>query len=173
MFRKEIGERIIAARKGQHTTQRELSHRTGIAQAVLSKLEAGLMKPNTEYLHLIATALGLSIADLTPGRAGSKQSGPELKLVESQKPIAEQLFSLDAEMPKDQWPVGLEGFLERYGERERISRRERWYLTRMRYHAGPFLEIDDDFWLDNLSFWRNYLRRQDSPRPGPEGGTSG
>ena len=50
---------IIEARTAQHLTQKELSIRTGIDQAEISKLENGTRNPSIKLLQRLADGLGM------------------------------------------------------------------------------------------------------------------
>lgn len=54
----EIREEILALRRENHLTQKELSEKAGITQANLSNIEKGLSKPSIESLKKIADATG-------------------------------------------------------------------------------------------------------------------
>ena len=50
---------IIEARTSQHLTQKELSIKTGIDQAEISKLENGTRNPSIKLLQRLADGLGM------------------------------------------------------------------------------------------------------------------
>lgn len=56
-----IIQAMIDARKSQNLTQKELSARTGIAQADISKLENGNANPTIKMLQRLADGLGLNV----------------------------------------------------------------------------------------------------------------
>lgn len=60
----ELGERIRTLRKEKKVTLVELSKKTGVAQASLSRIETGIMKGTIESHKKIAEALGFSLAEL-------------------------------------------------------------------------------------------------------------
>ena len=53
----KVGEAVEAARKKKKVSQFELSQRTGIHQAEISKLERGISNPSVKTLERIAEAL--------------------------------------------------------------------------------------------------------------------
>jgi transcriptional regulator with XRE-family HTH domain len=163
-FRRKVGARLEAVRKARGVKQKDLARQTGISQPILSKLEGGRMKPNTEYLHLIATALGVSLGELTDldGPVTGPLARPTVELRPRPEPRVEPPAedAPGAEEPPEKWPPGLESFLERNTKKERISRRERWYLLQSRFKAEPWVVFDDRFWLKMLRFWRDYLNEQ-------------
>lgn len=55
---KEIRDAIIYARNEKEMTQSQLSSRTGLTQASISKIEKGLSKPSIDSLKKIADATG-------------------------------------------------------------------------------------------------------------------
>ena len=50
---------VTEARESQHLTQKELSEKTGIAQAEISKLENGTRNPSIKLLQRLADGLGM------------------------------------------------------------------------------------------------------------------
>lgn len=59
-----VGARLRGQRDSAGLTQIELSERTGIDQAVISRLERGKHRPRLDTLQKIAAALGISVAEL-------------------------------------------------------------------------------------------------------------
>ena len=56
-----IIQAMIDARKSSGLTQKQLSERTGIAQADISKLESGNANPSLKALQRLATGMGMKI----------------------------------------------------------------------------------------------------------------
>ena len=56
-----IIQAMIDARKGAGLTQKQLSERTGIAQADISKLENGSANPSLRTLRRLASGLGMKL----------------------------------------------------------------------------------------------------------------
>lgn len=56
-----IMQAMIDARKNSGLTQKQLSEKTGIAQADISKLESGNANPSLRTLHRIAAVMGMRI----------------------------------------------------------------------------------------------------------------
>ena len=52
---------IIDARKASGLTQKQLSERTGIAQADISKLESGNANPSLKTLRRLAAGMGMKV----------------------------------------------------------------------------------------------------------------
>ena len=52
---------IVEAREASHLTQKELSERTGIAQAEISKLENGSRNPSIKLLQRLAAGLRMNL----------------------------------------------------------------------------------------------------------------
>ena len=52
---------IITARKNSHLTQKELSERTGINQADISKIENGNANPSLKLLKRLAAGMGTAL----------------------------------------------------------------------------------------------------------------
>lgn len=57
----ELIRTIVKARVAKNITQKELSVKTGINQADISKLETGTRKPSLKILEKIADALDMAI----------------------------------------------------------------------------------------------------------------
>lgn len=56
-----IAQAMIDARKENGLTQKQLSERTGIAQADISKLERGNANPSLRTLQRLAAGMGMNI----------------------------------------------------------------------------------------------------------------
>lgn len=63
----KLGERIRQLRKEKKITLIEVSKKTGIAQATLSRIETGTMRGTVESHEKIADVLGISLAELYAG----------------------------------------------------------------------------------------------------------
>ena len=57
----DIIQAMIDARKTQNLTQKELSERTGITQADISRIEKGTRNPSLGMLKRLADGLGLQL----------------------------------------------------------------------------------------------------------------
>ena len=57
----DIIKALIEARTSQHLTQKELSRRTGINQADISKLENGTRNPTVNLLKRLADGMGMTL----------------------------------------------------------------------------------------------------------------
>ena len=57
----DIIQAMIDARKSQHLTQKELSLRTGITQADISRIENGSRNPSLNMLKKLASGLGMTL----------------------------------------------------------------------------------------------------------------
>ncbi len=55
----DIIQAMIDARNDQHITQKELSERTGITQADISRIENGTRNPSLSMIKRIADGLGM------------------------------------------------------------------------------------------------------------------
>jgi len=60
----QIGLRIRAARKSKGMTQSEVSRKTGLDQAYISRLENGTAEGNPAQIFAIARTIGVPIAQL-------------------------------------------------------------------------------------------------------------
>ena len=57
----DIIQAMISARNEQHMTQKELSERTGITQADISRIENGTRNPSLSMVKRIAEGLGMKL----------------------------------------------------------------------------------------------------------------
>lgn len=57
----DIIQAMIDARKNQHITQKELSERTGITQADISRIEKGIRNPSLEMVKRLCRGLGMRL----------------------------------------------------------------------------------------------------------------
>ena len=57
----DLIQAMIDARKKQHLTQKELSEKTGITQADISRIEKGLRNPSISMFKRLADGLGLQL----------------------------------------------------------------------------------------------------------------
>jgi ribosome-binding protein aMBF1 (putative translation factor) len=57
----DLIQAMIDARVNQNITQKELSARTGITQADISRIENGTRNPSLEMIKRIATGLGMQL----------------------------------------------------------------------------------------------------------------
>ena len=57
----DIIQAMIDARKSQNLTQKDLSDRTGITQADISRIEKGTRNPSLEMLKRLALGLGMQL----------------------------------------------------------------------------------------------------------------
>lgn len=70
----KIGTRIREIRKARKVTLVELSEKTGVAQATLSRIETGTMIGTVESHQRIAEALGIGLGELYQGVDGRTES---------------------------------------------------------------------------------------------------
>ena len=64
-----IIQAMIDARKGSGITQRQLSEKTGIAQADISKLENGSANPSLKTMQRLASGMGMKLkVEFLPAR---------------------------------------------------------------------------------------------------------
>ena len=57
----EIREQLVEARNNTGITQKELAQKTGLTQALISRIESGKSHPTIETLKKIADGLGLRL----------------------------------------------------------------------------------------------------------------
>jgi len=61
---KELGKRIISARKARNMSQEQLATDSSIDRSHMGFIEQGRRKPTLSSLYKIATALGISLEQL-------------------------------------------------------------------------------------------------------------
>ena len=72
-----IIQAMIDVRKQQHLTQKELSKRTGITQADISRIENGTRNPSLEMLKRLAKGMGMKLKlELIPYKKGAVKKLP-------------------------------------------------------------------------------------------------
>ncbi|HVS78887.1 MAG TPA: helix-turn-helix transcriptional regulator [Candidatus Saccharimonadales bacterium] len=64
---KEIGKRIVAARKARHMSQEHLASDAGIDRSHMGFIEQGRRKPTISTLVKIANSLHISLEELFEG----------------------------------------------------------------------------------------------------------
>ena len=171
-FARDLAARIEDALSKLGVSQTELARRTGIVQPVIWKLIHGKLKrPKMEYVVRIARALDIPPEQFLPPMEGSQETqtsasrGPSVvSKVGGPAGVKDGARALEATGYGEQpiWPAGLKGFLDRNEDSERVTRRERWYLTESRFRAEPWVVFNDKFWLEMLHFWRRYLKEIDA-----------
>lgn len=57
----DIIQAMIDARKSQNMTQKELSEKTGITQADISRIERGTRNPSLEMIKRLAKGMGMEL----------------------------------------------------------------------------------------------------------------
>ncbi len=57
----DIIRAMIEARRKQHITQKELSERTGITQADISRIENGIRNPSLDMIKRLAKGMGMRL----------------------------------------------------------------------------------------------------------------
>ena len=70
----DLIQALIDARQSQNITQKELSERTGITQADISRIETGTRNPSLNMLKRLASGLGmvLKLEFIDPNQVGRK-----------------------------------------------------------------------------------------------------
>lgn len=58
----DLIQAMITARKNQHLTQKDLSLKTGITQADISRIENGTRNPSLSMLKRLAEGLGMQLS---------------------------------------------------------------------------------------------------------------
>lgn len=64
---KQIGERVIEARKAKGMSQEKLAEESGIDRSHMGFIEQGRRKPTLSTLYKIAQSLGISLEQLFKG----------------------------------------------------------------------------------------------------------
>lgn len=64
---KELGKRIVTARKAKNMSQEQLAASSDIDRSHMGFIEQGRRKPTLSTLHKVATSLGISLEQLFKG----------------------------------------------------------------------------------------------------------
>ena len=127
----KLGTRIRELRKARKVTLVELSEKTGVAQATLSRIETGTMIGTVESHQKIAESLGVSLGDLYSGidsraetvnltkpeqQKAEKRAKAVVQILTSgamKKKMAPSLITLESggALPNEKEEVGVEKFL--------------------------------------------------------------
>ena len=79
---KLIGKRIKRKRKTLHITQADLAAACDICDTYLSYIESGIKTPSLEVIDKLASALGITVADLLGGKQTSRSESYCTKITE-------------------------------------------------------------------------------------------
>jgi Zn-dependent peptidase ImmA (M78 family)/DNA-binding Xre family transcriptional regulator len=84
-----VGRMVHTVRVARALTQTELAKKTGISQAVLSKLESGVIELDAGRLSKVADGLGVPVARLTTGEATGVLSACAFHRKRNSLPVAD------------------------------------------------------------------------------------
>jgi len=130
-LREAIGQRIKALRQARGWSQEELAERSGLSRTIVSTLELGTRRPNSDHLEALAGAFELPVAELIP-------RGVEL--------TREPLYRYPS----------LKEFLEGpVAEREGVTEWEADILRGFIFSIAPGGELTEKFWYDMLHHVRH------------------
>lgn len=59
--KEDVAKQLVAARKGKHMTQQDVSDLTGIQRANISRMESGRYNPTLDVLVRIAESIGMEL----------------------------------------------------------------------------------------------------------------
>ena len=93
---KNLGQRIRKLRKDKGLTLVEISKKTGVAQATLSRIETGTMMGTVESHEKIAEALGVGLAELYSGVDSRYEQIAHLK--DSERKVTKQTANVRIEL---------------------------------------------------------------------------
>ena len=71
----DIIQAMIDTRKSQNMTQKELSERTGITQADISRIENGTRNPSLEMLKRLARGMGMVLNKTSGAHSPASKGG--------------------------------------------------------------------------------------------------
>jgi transcriptional regulator with XRE-family HTH domain len=74
-----VGARLRAARRDRHLSLAALAAAAGIGKGSLSEIENGARNPTLGTLYALADALGVPLATLLDGRAGTRIASPGME----------------------------------------------------------------------------------------------
>ncbi|WP_241392787.1 helix-turn-helix transcriptional regulator [Pseudomonas chlororaphis] len=96
----DFANRLISLRGEKNLTQQQLADAVGITPSQISRYESGQAKPRRTILFKLATALGVTVAELSPDQilqvvVGERETnGPPFKL---QQRMLDELAAMDGE----------------------------------------------------------------------------
>ena len=71
MSNKELGQKLMAARKVAQVTQLHIAHRLGLARSTISMIENGSREVRPKELAAFATEYGVDVSTLLPSQSTS------------------------------------------------------------------------------------------------------
>lgn len=95
-----LGTRIMQIRTQKGVTQREISHRTGIAGSYLSRIENRHLEPRPKTLRKIAEALGVPVSEFFEDKPGAQPGGLQCAITPSGHCVMDLLRSSRGRSPQ-------------------------------------------------------------------------
>ena len=71
-FSRLVAGRLKAAREALGLSQGQLAVRSGVSRPMISHMESGRRNPTLIVVHALATALGVSLAELMDAQTGGR-----------------------------------------------------------------------------------------------------
>lgn len=127
-----ISDRVRRRRQALKISQEKLANEARCSSSTITRLERGVTVPDTDTLENIAAALGVTLSEL---------------------------LGEPAPLPSTGVYASLRGFLERHGERMRVTDAERRWLSQPLPHNRDI--GNDEWWMGILAFYRQQVRAQE------------
>ena len=93
LWREVLGRSLRAAREEQGGRLVDIAGRAGISPQYLSEIERGRKEPSSEMIAAVTGALGLDLADLLAGIAGTVRRRQGASLVHGRRPAGPVLMA--------------------------------------------------------------------------------
>jgi transcriptional regulator with XRE-family HTH domain len=93
LWREVLGRRLRASREEQGGRLVDVAERAGISPQYLSEIERGRKEPSSEMIAAVTGALGVDLADLLVGIAGTIRRGHRADLALRRRPAGPVLLA--------------------------------------------------------------------------------
>ncbi|MEV7553165.1 helix-turn-helix transcriptional regulator [Amycolatopsis sp. NPDC089917] len=93
LWRDVLGQSLRAAREEQGGRLVDVAERAGISPQYLSEIERGRKEPSSEMIAAVTGALGIDLADLLFGIAGTVRRGGSTGLAVGRRPAGPVLMA--------------------------------------------------------------------------------
>jgi ribosome-binding protein aMBF1 (putative translation factor) len=93
LWRELLGQSLRAAREEQGGRLVDIAGRAGISPQYLSEIERGRKEPSSEMIAAVTGALGVDLADLLAGIAGTVRQRPGASLTQGRRPAGPVLMA--------------------------------------------------------------------------------
>lgn len=135
--KRNIGERIRELRRRRGMTQRELAEASGIGESALRSYELGVRCPRSEYLVLLASALGVR-PEVFEGCG-----------IETDEQLVHALFNLEERFGLCPFFRSVPALIVGDGHSAIIEAMREWAVHRAMFERGEMTEYEYMDWKDS------------------------